>query len=130
MHLEGVYVLRRWEKRRPGFSPTAPKVCAVFTVTMGNNVPQAGGRKYFAHLWLDDGGKGRTFQYWKICEYCGEELLKLFHGCLDEAYAALGYEKNAALKKNILKFGGDLLRQEGHFMSVMEAKKYYPEKIV
>lgn len=130
MHLEGVYVLRRLEQRRPGTSPKVPKVCAVFTVTKGNTVPMACGRKYFSHLWLEGGGQGRTYPYWKICRAYNNELLKLFLGCLDEAYATLGREKNAALKKNILKFGADVLGSDGDFMDVMTAKKYYPERIV
>ena len=130
MHLEGVYVLRRLDERRPGTSPKVPKVCAVFTVTKGNTVPIASGRKYFAHLWLEGGGVGRPFHHWRVCEYRGEELLKLFIGCLEAAYTTLGREKNAALKKNILKFGADILGTEGDFMTIMDAKKYHPEKIV
>lgn len=130
MHLAGVYVLRRLEQRRPGTSPKVPKVCAVFTVTMGNKVTENGGRNHFAHLWLEGGGVGRSFQHWRVCVLSGEELLKLFIGCLEAAYTTIGSEKNAALKKNILRFGADILGTEGPFMAVMEAKKYHPEKIV
>lgn len=123
-------MLRRLDERRPGTSPKVPKVCAVFTVTMGNKVTENGGRNHFAHLCLEGGGVGRSFHHWRVCVLNGEELLKLFIGCLEAAYTTLGSEKNAALKKNLLKFGADILGQEGDFMTVMAAKKYHPERIV
>lgn len=128
MKLERIYILRRRDKRRPGYAASVPRVFAVFTVTAGRRWGK-NRRLYRGSLWVENGTDGRDYvtnQYEDEGDY---SMLALLRGSVENAVASLGDEADAALKKKILQIGQDVLTAEGCFESVLSKAGYFPQRI-
>ena len=126
MKLERIYILRRRDKRRPGYGANTPYVFAVLTITKGKwrSIPRHQGS-----LWIENGTEGRSYD--GVIYPGGNDIDALFllKNCVTAAVASLGQEESAGIRKKILRIAQDIANETGDFENCMSRLGYLPERI-